>query len=88
LPLPLNLGRLRRIFARARGVDLARATLTDWVGQAARLLILHADAFAGFHTLYEGERVLDAACLSPVRRKMWDSTSASTARLARWRTKR
>jgi transposase len=44
----------------------------DWVGQAARLLILQADAFAGFHTLYEGERVLDAACLSRVRRKMWD----------------
>jgi transposase len=34
--------------------------------------ILQADAFAGFHQLYEGGRVLEAACWSHARRKMWD----------------
>jgi transposase len=33
---------------------------------------LQADAFAGFHQLYEGGRVLEAACWSHARRKMWD----------------
>jgi hypothetical protein len=34
---------------------------------------LQADAFAGFHQLYEGGRVLEAACWSHARRKMWDN---------------
>jgi transposase len=34
--------------------------------------ILQADAFAGFHQLYEGGRVVEAACWSHARRKMWD----------------
>lgn len=33
--------------------------------------ILQADAFAGFHQLYEGG-VLEAACWSHARRKLWD----------------
>jgi transposase len=34
--------------------------------------ILQADAFAGFHQLYESGRVLEAACWSHARRKLWD----------------
>ena len=139
-----------QIYAR-EGVDLQRSTLTDWVGQAARLLtplaeaigryvlradkihgddtpirvlggagskaltgrlwvyvrddrasadmtapavwfqysanrrgehparhlrnfsgILQADAFAGYHPLYESGRIVEAACWSHARRKVWD----------------
>lgn len=34
--------------------------------------ILQADAFAGYHPLYEGGQVMEAACWSHARRKMWD----------------
>lgn len=34
--------------------------------------ILQADAFAGYHPLYEDGRVVEAACWSHARRKMWD----------------
>lgn len=34
--------------------------------------ILQADAFAGYHQLYEDGRVIEAACWSHARRKMWD----------------
>lgn len=34
--------------------------------------ILQADAFAGYHPLYEGGKVVEAACWSHARRKMWD----------------
>jgi transposase len=139
-----------QIYAR-EGVDLQRSTLTDWVGQAARLLapladaighyvlraqkihgddtpirvlggkgnkartgrlwvyvrddrpsastaapavwfrysanrrgehpaghlkdfrgVLQADAFAGYNELYRDGRIVEAACWSHARRKMWD----------------
>lgn len=142
--------RQSQIYAR-EGIELSRSTLTDWVGQAARLLtpladvigryvrsaqkihgddtpirvlggagntartgrlwvyvrddrasadtaapavwfqysanrrgehparhlrdfrgILQADAFAGYHQAYEGGRVVEAACWSHARRKVWD----------------
>ena len=34
--------------------------------------ILQADAFAGYHPLYEDGQVVEAACWSHARRKMWD----------------
>lgn len=34
--------------------------------------ILQADAFAGYHPLYEDGRVVEAACWSHARRKVWD----------------
>ena len=40
--------------------------LKDWRG------ILQADAFAGYNQLYEGGRIVEAACWSHARRKLWD----------------
>ncbi len=34
--------------------------------------ILQADAFAGYNQLYEDGRIIEAACWSHARRKMWD----------------
>src|SRR6201996_7288635 len=34
--------------------------------------ILQADAYAGFHHLYEGGRIMEAACWAHVRRKFYD----------------
>jgi len=34
--------------------------------------ILQADAFAGYHPLYENGQVVEAACWSHARRKLWD----------------
>jgi transposase len=34
--------------------------------------ILQADAYAGYHPLYEDGRVIEAACWSHARRKVWD----------------
>nr|WP_157731204.1 IS66 family transposase [Variovorax sp. HW608] len=34
--------------------------------------ILQADAFAGYHPLYENGQVIEAACWSHARRKVWD----------------
>lgn len=40
--------------------------LKEWRG------ILQADAFAGYNALYEGGRIVEAACWSHARRKLWD----------------
>ncbi|TDP62592.1 IS66 family transposase [Roseateles toxinivorans] len=40
--------------------------LKDWQG------ILQADAFAGYNQLYEDGRIVEAACWSHSRRKLWD----------------
>ncbi len=40
--------------------------LLDWQG------ILQADAFAGYNQLYEDGRIIEAACWSHARRKLWD----------------
>ena len=34
--------------------------------------VLQADAYAGFHHLYEGGRIVEAACWAHVRRKFYD----------------
>jgi len=34
--------------------------------------VLQADAFAGYHPLYEDGRVIEAGCWSHARRKLWD----------------
>lgn len=40
--------------------------LKDWRG------ILQADAFAGYNPLYDSGRIVEAACWSHARRKLWD----------------
>lgn len=48
-----------------RGQHPARH-LKDWQG------ILQAYAFAGYNQLYASGRIVEAACWSPARRKLWD----------------
>ena len=43
---------------------------------------LHADGYAGFDGLYEGGRVVEAACWAHVRRKFYDLHAAGRAPLA------
>jgi transposase len=43
---------------------------------------LQADAYAGFHHLYEGGRIQEAACWAHVRRKFYDLQVAHTSPLA------
>jgi transposase len=51
--------------ASRRGEQPARH-LKDWRG------ILQADAFAGYNQLYDDGRIVEAACWSHARRKLWD----------------
>ncbi|MBS1886377.1 MAG: transposase [Actinobacteria bacterium] len=44
--------------------------------------VLHADSYAGFNGLYDGERVLEAACWAHVRRKFFDLHATGKAPLA------
>jgi transposase len=44
--------------------------------------ILQADAYAGFHHLYEGGRIQEAACWAHVRRKFYDLQVAHASPLA------
>ena len=44
--------------------------------------ILQADAYAGFHHLYEGGRIQEAACWAHVRRKFYDLQLAHASPLA------
>jgi transposase len=44
--------------------------------------ILQADAYAGFHHLYEGGRIVEAACWAHVRRKFYDIHAATGSAIA------
>jgi transposase len=44
--------------------------------------ILQADGYAGFHHLYEGGRILEAACWAHVRRKFYDIQVANGSSIA------
>ena len=44
--------------------------------------ILQADAYAGFHHLYEGGRIVEAACWAHVRRKFYDIQMAHGSTIA------
>jgi transposase len=44
--------------------------------------ILQADAYAGFHHLYEGGRIVEAACWAHVRRKFYDIQMAHGSTMA------
>ena len=44
--------------------------------------ILQADGYAGFHHLYEGGRILEAACWAHVRRKFYDIQIANGSAIA------
>ncbi len=43
---------------------------------------LQADGYAGFHHLYEGGRIHEAACWAPVRRKFYDIQVAAGSAIA------
>jgi transposase len=44
--------------------------------------ILQADGYAGFHHLYEGGRIVEAACWAHVRRKFYDLQVANDSAIA------
>ena len=44
--------------------------------------ILQADGYAGFHHLYEGGRIVEAACWAHVRRKFYDIQVATNSEIA------
>jgi hypothetical protein len=53
-----------------------RRHLSDFTG------ILQADGYAGFHHLYEGGRIHEAACWAHVRRKLYDIQVATGSAIA------
>ena len=53
-----------------------RQHLSKFVG------ILQADGYAGFHHLYEGGRIVEAACWAHVRRKFYDIQVANGSLIA------
>jgi transposase len=67
-------------YSRSRAGDYPRAHLTGWTG------IMQADAFAGFHQLYEARRrpapIIEAACWSHGRRKFFDLAKLIKAPIA------
>ena len=60
-----NCGRQHQYSPGRHGEHPARH-LKDWHG------ILQADAFAGYNQLYASGRIVEAACWSHARRKLWD----------------
>jgi transposase len=44
---------------------------------------LHADGYAGFNGLYQGDRIVEAACWAHVRRKFFDVHAANGSEIAR-----
>jgi transposase len=50
--------------------------------------ILQADGYAGFHHLYEGGRIVEAACWARVRRKFYDIHVANGSSIAAEAVKR
>jgi transposase len=44
--------------------------------------VLQADAYAGFHHLYEGGKIVEAACCAHVRRKFYDTHVAHGSAIA------
>jgi hypothetical protein len=50
--------------------------------------ILQADGYAGFHHLYEGGRIVEAACWAHVRRKFYDIQIANGSSIAAEAVKR
>lgn len=53
-----------------------RAHLKDFAG------VLHADGYAGFKRLYQGNRIVEAACWAHVRRKFYDVHAANGSEIA------
>ena len=53
------------------------AHLKDFAG------VLHADGYAGFNGLYEGGRIIEAACWAHVRRKFFDVHAANGSAIAK-----
>jgi hypothetical protein len=53
------------------------AHLKDFTG------VLHADGYAGFNGLYEGGRIIEAACWAHVRRKFFDVHAATGSEIAK-----
>jgi hypothetical protein len=59
-----------------RKSDQPRAHLKDFAG------VLHADGYAGFKGLYQGNRIIEAACWAHVRRKFYDVHAANGSEIA------
>ena len=57
--------------------DRPAAHLQNFVG------VLHADGYAGFNSLYEGGRIIEAACWAHVRRKFFDVHVANSSAIAK-----
>jgi len=45
--------------------------------------VLHADGYAGFNALFEGQEIAEAACWAHVRRKFFDVHAASSSPIAK-----
>src|SRR4029453_1079085 len=54
-----------------------QAHLKDFSG------VLHADGYAGFNGLYQGNRIIEAACWAHVRRKFFDVHAANGSEIAK-----
>lgn len=54
-----------------------RAHLNDFTG------VLHADGYAGFNGLYQGNRIVESACWAHVRRKFYDVHVANGSEIAK-----
>jgi transposase len=54
-----------------------QAHLKDFSG------VLHADGYAGFNGLYQGNRIVEAACWAHVRRKFFDVHAANGSEIAK-----
>jgi transposase len=54
-----------------------RAHLKDFCG------VIHADGYAGFHELFAGSRIAEAACWAHVRRKFFDVHAATGSPIAK-----
>lgn len=60
-----------------RAGERPRAHLKDFTG------VLHADGYAGFKGLYQGNRIVEAACWAHVRRKFFDVHAANGSEIAK-----
>jgi transposase len=60
-----------------RAGERPRAHLKDFTG------VLHADGYAGFKGLYQGNRIVEAACWAHVRRKFFDVHIANGSEIAK-----
>lgn len=64
-------------YSRDRKSERPRAHVNDFTG------VLHADGYAGFKGLYQGNRIVESACWAHVRRKFYDVHVANGSEIAK-----